>query len=364
MGSRGALIVAMSGGVDSSVAAALLREQGWDLLGVTLRLLDAHNVGPDRLSRAEEAEAQARTVAEMLGFPHRVLDASAAFEAEVLAPAWRAYAAGRTPSPCLCCNRKVKFGLLMDEALRLGAAGVATGHYVRRVERDGEPALLRGVDPDKDQSYFLFALGPRRLARAFFPLGSMKKTEVRARAAALGLPCAARPGSQDACFAAGQDDGFAEALRAHFSGEARAGDIVDPAGRLLGRHDGLHRFTVGQRRGLGVALGRPAWVSVLDPERATVTVTTREEDLLSAGLLAEEPTWLRRHPEPGETWPCEVQIRYRARPVPAAVTVDEDGRLVVRFVAPQRAVTPGQAAVLYRGERVLGGGWIEKALAG
>ncbi|MFH1466337.1 MAG: aminomethyltransferase beta-barrel domain-containing protein, partial [Pseudomonadota bacterium] len=219
-----------------------------------------------------------------------------------------------------------------------------------------------GCDANKDQSYFLFALGRERLARAFFPLGGLRKPEVRARAAALGLPCATRPGSQDACFGGGE--GFAEALRRHFGDAARGGELLAPDGRLLGPHAGLHRYTIGQRRGLGVALGRPAWVSAIDAARAEVTVTTREEDLLAAGLVAQDPTWLVEPPDAGEPVSCEVQVRYRARPVPAEATVSPDGCLTVRFSAPVRAVTPGQAAVLYRGERVLGGAWITAALPG
>lgn len=358
-GDEGRIVVAMSGGVDSSVTAALLAERGFEVVGLTLRLwLCEEQTGSSKSCCGTDGVASARSAAAELGVPHYVVEGREPFEEQVLLPSWEEYARGRTPNPCVLCNERIKLGLLLQHADRLGASRLATGHYARVAEG---PALLRGRDADKDQSYFLFSLEREQLARMVLPLGELTKEEVRREASRLGLPNAERPESQDACLGGG-GEGFAEALRRRFGREGRAGDIVDPTGRVLGRHDGLHRFTVGQRRGLGVAMGRPAYVLAIDPERGDVIVGTDEVDLLSPGLLAGGVRWLVPPPEPGAILEGEVQIRYRHRAVPAAVEVLEDSRTSVRFAEPQRAVTPGQAAVFYREDRVLGGGWIERAL--
>jgi tRNA-specific 2-thiouridylase len=354
-------LVAMSGGVDSSVAAALLLEAGWQVIGATLRLHPCEEPEPERFCCGVDAEAAARSVSQRLGIPHHVISAGVPFEDEVLRPAWEAYARGETPSPCPLCNRELKLGVLMATAEALGASHVATGHYARRGGSDARPTLLRGLDANKDQSYFLFALTREQLGRAVFPLGGLSKTEVRAKARALGLVNAQRRGSQDACLQAPDGAPFAELLRRRFGAAARPGEIVDAQGKVLGHHPGLHRFTVGQRRGLGVALGRPAFVSHLDPDSGRVTVTTDSAALLAEGLDARGAHWLVEPPAVGQGLCCEAQVRYRATAVPCLATPDARGNLQLRFEQPQRAVTPGQAVVLYQGERVLGGAWIARA---
>lgn len=362
MGSPMTALVAMSGGVDSSVAAALLLEQGWQVIGATLRLHACEEAEPDRFCCGVDAEAAAKTVCDRLGIPHHVVSAGVPFEDWILRPAWEAYARGETPSPCPLCNRDLKLGLLLDTAVALGASHVATGHYAQRGGSDDDPHLLRGHDGNKDQSYFLFTLSKEQLASAVFPLGGLTKPEVRARAEASGLINAQRRSSQDACLLGSDGQSFAELLRLRFGAPATAGELVDEAGRVLGHHRGAHLFTVGQRRGLGVALGRPAYVKQVDASCARVTLTTRPEALLATGLVAADTNWLAPQPPPGTTVRCEVQVRYRAAPVPCTATMGPDGTLALRFDRPQRAVTPGQAAVLYHGERVLGGGWILHAL--
>lgn len=358
MTERTRVVVALSGGVDSSVAAALLVQAGYDVVGITLRLRPCGDGTDPRSCCGVDGEASARSVAGRLGFPHYTLDVRGSFEVLVLRPAWEAYAAGRTPNPCVGCNRDVKFGLLMQRARALGADLVATGHHARvEIGPEGEPVLLRGRDAGKDQSYFLFALGRERLARALFPVGGMTKDEVRALAADLHLASADRPDSQDACIAS--RDGFAEALRRELHGEARPGRIVDASGRLLGPHPGIHRFTVGQRKGTGVALGHPAWVRSIDAADGTVVLTEDPADLRAEGLVASGLTWLKD--PPAEGFACTVQVRYRAPAVPATVDVGEGATASVRFERPVRAVTPGQAVVFYDGDRVLGGGWIDRA---
>lgn len=345
--------VAMSGGVDSSVAAALLAQEGSDAFGITLRLRPD---GPGLPGRGATDVDAARAAAERLGLPHHVVDARDDFERHVLRPAWAEYDRGRTPNPCVLCNRALKFGVLWEHARALGAERLATGHYAR-LERDadGRPVLRRGRDRRKDQSYFLFGLSDEQLARTVLPLGALTKDEVRARARALGLSNADRPGSSDACFGT-LDGSFAEALRERCGGTARGGRVVDRSGAELGRHDGLHRFTVGQRRGLGIARGARAYVLTLDGTSGEVVLGTWDE-LLCDGVDA---TLVRWHAAP-TAWPArlDAQTRYR-QPVVAADAVEvAGGRLTVRFAARVAGVAPGQAIVFYDGERVVGGGWID-----
>jgi tRNA-specific 2-thiouridylase len=352
----------MSGGVDSSVAAALLLENGCDVIGVTIRLRACQEAARSRSCCGLDGILHARQVAGRLGIPHYVLDWHRAFEELVLWPSWKEYASGRTPNPCVGCNQQIKFGLLANHAKTLGAQQVATGHYARIQPAAGSsgPALLRGRDASKDQSYFLFSLSARQLSTACLPLGELNKQEVRVIAKWLGLPNAQRAESQDACLG---DNGlsFAESLRRRFDEPTRSGTVVDEDGRVVGSHSGIHNFTVGQRRGLGIALGKQAWVKELDAGQAQVVLTTDEKELLSQGLIAENFLWSPAVEFRG-SMRCQVQIRYGHRPVNAFVQTGCGSSAKIVFDRPQRAVTPGQAAVLYDGERLIGGGWIKESL--
>jgi tRNA-specific 2-thiouridylase len=349
---RERIVVAMSGGVDSSVAAALLVREGVEVVGATLQLLPCEDraLDPSACCGLDGARS-ARAVADQLGIAHAVLDCRGEFEREVLRASWSEYARGRTPNPCILCNQHLKWGFLLRRLAGLGAERVATGHYARK---GPGPCLLRGADRDKDQSYFLFSLSDEQLARTRFPLGGMTKAEVRALARELGLPTAERPESQDACYTI-SEDGFAESLRLRFDQALPEGAFVAPDGRALGHHDGVHRFTVGQRRGLGLSLGARAFVSEIRAGTGEVVVTTDERSLLARGLVV-------RLARPTQAPRFEVQIRSRNRPVSARLVRADDSVAEIAFDGPQRAVTPGQAAVFYDGERVVGGGWIERAV--
>jgi tRNA-specific 2-thiouridylase len=358
---EGRVLVAMSGGVDSSIAAALLIEDGYEVIGATLQMQTCDEATSARSSCSAAGPALAREVAGVLGISHYVLDCRRQFLDAVLRYSWLEYSRGRTPNPCVVCNERIKFGFLRDAASSLGAAKIATGHYVGlELDNKGHPLLRRGLDRGKDQSYFLFALDDRQLAAALFPLGRFTKAEVRAKAQHLGLPNADREESQDACFLAGSK-GYAEILRQRFQGEAKAGEIVDGEGKVLGRHQGFHRFTVGQRRGIGLALGQPAWVRAIDPESARVVIALDRQELLSKGLIAKGVRW-HHHFASCHPILCSVQVRYRHVAAPAAVEPLGPDSVRVTFNQPVRAVTPGQAAVFYDGDRLLGGGWIERSL--
>jgi tRNA-specific 2-thiouridylase len=354
------VLVAMSGGVDSAVAAALLQEAGHEVIGATLRLFSETQAARGAVCGGQDHIESARAAAAVLGIRHEVLEAAGRFEEAVLRPAWADYDSGRTPNPCVLCNARVKLASLAERAAALGACAIATGHYARLVHGPGgQPALHRGVDPRKDQSYFLYRLEPGQLGMLRLPLGSLTKDEVRAKAEALGLPCAERSESQDACLEPA-DGSFAEALRLRFGAPARPGPFRAPDGRELGRHEGIHRFTIGQRKGTGVALGERAYVSDIDAQRASVTLDPDPGSLLAAGLVAGDLHWQGGAPEAPR--PCRVQVRYRSAAIEGRLESLEGGLALVRFAAPERAVTPGQAAVLYDGDRVLGGGPILRAL--
>jgi tRNA-specific 2-thiouridylase len=352
------IAVAMSGGVDSSMAAALLYQEGHSLVGVTLKLHERRATGGGPMPCGPDAVTRASEVARLLGFPHHVLDCVKDFSDLVLAPAWQEYAAGRTPSPCLVCNERVKFGVLLAWAERLGMGRLATGHYAR-LERDamGKLALLRGRDRAKDQSYFLAGLSPAQLARAVFPVGHLCKPEVRTLAKQRGLPTAETPESQDACLVE-PGENFAEMLRARFDAPARPGDIVDEAGRLVGRHHGIHLFTVGQRKGLPAGATARRWVKSISAETVNVVVTSRADTLGGTELVANRVNWLDGA-LPAEPLACSVQIRYRHAAEAALVVADGAGGMRVTLRKPARAITPGQAVVFYEGDRVLGRGWID-----
>ncbi len=352
--------VAMSGGVDSSVAAALLKEAGYEVVGITLNPwveLPGRGpvAGPRRRSCSPEDVLDAREVAARLGIPHYVLNVQAEFRRWVLDYYVSEYRQGRTPNPCIPCNRRVRFGLLLHKALALGADYLATGHYAR-VRRDADGYhLLRAVDPQKDQSYVLYSLGQFELSRTLFPLGEYTKAQVRAIAARLGLPVADKPESQDFCFLGGLDYRDWLALQV---GESNPGPIEDLTGRRLGEHRGIAFYTVGQRRGLGIAAGVPLYVVAIDPARNAVIVGP-EEALYRASLEAEDVHYVAGRPPEG---PARItaRIRYRAPEAPATLEPRPDGSALVRFDEPQRAPTPGQVVVFYRGDEVLGGGIIRR----
>lgn len=348
-------LVAMSGGVDSSVAAAMALDEGWDLVGITLKQWVGDDgslpiTGCCTLADAEDARRAAAT----LGIPHYVLDFTEEFAERVVDPFLDAYAGGLTPNPCVACNRDVRFGALVDRADALGCDVVVTGHHARARDGDSGPRLLRATDRSKDQSYVLHAIGSDALRRARFPVGEITKGEVRRRAADLGMRVADKPDSQDLCFLGGS--GPRDFLKTHAPDAMRPGNFVDVDGAVLGSHDGAAGFTIGQRRGLGVAVGEPRYVVSVDTGESTV-VLGRREDLLASGCTVTGVGLIAPMEGPIEG---SVQVRYRSEAAPALVTPAGDGGWVVEFTDPVEAVTPGQAAVLYRGDEVIGGGTISR----
>jgi tRNA-specific 2-thiouridylase len=358
---RGRVLVAMSGGVDSSVAAARLHDAGWDVVGVTLHLWDypedPRTSGGRGRCCAPEDQYDARRVADAVGFPHFTFDRRELFARTVVEPFVDAYLAGETPSPCSACNRGVKLAELFALADRLGAAHVATGHYARIVTGSGAPRLAMGADRGKDQSYFLYASPRAWLERLVFPLGDSTKGQVRSEAAARRLPGAAKGESQELCFVGGGPHAYTEFVATRAAGRVRPGLIVDDTGRPVGEHDGVHRFTVGQRKGLGVALGKPAFVTRIDAGAGTVHLG--DDETLQGRQAALEDVVLAE----AVTLPLRARVRIRYRHDGEAATVESaaGGGARVVFDAPVRAITPGQIAVLYDEDRVIGGGRIVAA---
>jgi tRNA-uridine 2-sulfurtransferase len=352
------IVVAMSGGVDSSVAAALLHEAGHEVVGVSMQLYDQREATGHGFGRCCSLDDlhDARRVAAAIGIKHYVLNLERQFQDTVVSNFVSEYTAGRTPIPCTHCNTDLKFSTLVDRATGFGSTVVGTGHYAQLSDdpATGRRRLLRGRDATKDQSYFLFALTQPQLRAAQFPVGGLSKSEVRAFARDRGLPVADKPDSQEICFV--PDGEYARFVERHAPDVAAPGMITDASGRILGQHDGVHRFTVGQRKGLRLSTTQPLYVLELRAADRAVVVGTRE-DLERVRCEVADVNWTAGETPPGSLR-AAVQIRHRHTPVAATVTPLEDGRAEVVFDTPERAISPGQAAVFYDGDEVIGGGWI------
>jgi len=350
------VVIAMSGGVDSSVAAALLKQQGYDVIGMMLRLWSEPGKEESNRCCTPDSMAMARRVAAKLDIPFYVVDAKDVFRETVVQYFLDGYAAGVTPNPCLLCNRQIRWTFLLEHALALGADFMATGHYARRrTADDGQHELLRAVDTTKDQSYVLHVLNQEKLARALFPVGGYPKPEIRKIAESLGLPVYKRPDSQDLCFLAGED--YRNFIQRNAAEMLIPGTIVTRKGERLSQHNGLANYTIGQRKGLGVASPVPLYVLGKDAATNTLIVGVADE-LGTVELTANDVSWMAGE-APREAFRAEVKIRYTAREAWAQVVPLERGKQArVRFDAPQRDVTPGQAAVFYDGDLLVGGGII------
>ena len=350
------IVVAMSGGVDSSVAAALLKQQGYDVTGMMLRLWSEPGKENSNRCCTPDAMAQARRVSARLDIPFYVVDAKEVFHQTIVGFFLESYAKGETPNPCLVCNRQIRWQFLLEHALALGADFMATGHYARRrVADDGRVELLKAVDPAKDQSYVLHVMTQEKLAKALFPVGDYPKPEIRRIAAECGLPTASRADSQDLCFLAGDD--YRNFIRRNAPEIATAGKIVTRDGRVLGEHQGLPYYTIGQRKGLGIASPLPLYVLGKNAGTNTLIVGPAEE-LGQSELLALNVNWTSGR-RPQTPFRAQVKIRYTAREAAAQVVpLDGGTKARVRFDAPQRDITPGQAAVFYQDDVVVGGGLI------
>ena len=352
------VVVAMSGGVDSSVAAALLKDAGYRVIGVTMQ------VWPQDGGRAGgccglDAVEDARKVAQRLDIPHYVLNFRDVFSRRVIVDFCEEYRRGRTPNPCIRCNQYIKFDALLEKARMLGADFIATGHYARieKDEAERRNLLKKGVDYDKDQSYFLYIMTQAQLEQTLFPIGHLTKQKVREIARELKLPVAERPESQDICFI--PDDDYAGFLRSYIPESATPGPILDEAGNILGTHQGLMYYTVGQRKGLGIAAPAPRYVVAIEPGENALVVGSRES-ALGKGLIASNLNWVALDGLTG-TMRARARIRYRHKEAEATITAKDCATIYVEFDRPQWAITPGQAVVFYRDDVVLGGGTIEKA---
>jgi tRNA-specific 2-thiouridylase len=355
------IVVAMSGGVDSSVAAALLAEQGHDVIGVSMQLYDNSQVtasGQRAFGTCCTIDDlyDARRVAATIGIPHYIVNFESQFGEHVISNFVREYVHGRTPIPCSHCNSDLKFAELLDRAKAFDAEQLATGHYAR-IERDGAGRfhLHRGADHAKDQTYFLFSLTQDQLSRAAFPVGRLDKPSVRAHAERLNLHVTQKPDSQEICFV--PDGNYAAFVERRAPDATRPGTVVAGDGRVLGTHAGVHRFTIGQRKGLGLSSTEPLYVTAINPETAQVVVGSRD-DLGRTSLTASTVNWICGQ-GPAEWLSVTAQIRHRHAAAPARVRSTDDGRAEVEFDAPQTAITPGQAVVFYDDDEVLGGGWID-----
>ena len=351
------VLIAMSGGVDSSVAAYLMKKQGCDCVGVTMRLFSNDDIGlsRERSCCSLDDVQDARSVAAKLAIPYYVFNFTGDFKSQVIDRFTSAYACGQTPNPCIDCNRYLKFERLYERAQLMGCDAVVTGHYARIGQENGRFVLKKALDASKDQSYVLYSLTQEQLAHTRLPLGEFEKTDTRRIAEELGFFNARKPDSQDICFV--PDGDYAAFIERTTGKTYPEGNFVDEQGNVLGRHRGIIHYTIGQRRGLGIAAETPLYVKRIDPERNEV-VLCRDEALYSRTLTAKELNWMAFETPP-DSFRASAKIRYRHTEQPCTVTALPGGRVAVEFDEPQRAATPGQAVVFYRGDTVLGGGVIE-----
>lgn len=350
------VVVAMSGGVDSSVTAALLKHFGHEVIGITLQLYDyGLTVGKKGACCAGQDIYDASQVAEKLGIPHYVLDYESIFKESVIDDFADSYLRGETPIPCVRCNQKVKFKDLFKVAQDLGADCLATGHYVRRIESNGVAELHAGFERGKDQSYFLFTTTKKQLDFLRFPIGSLTKPQTRELASYFGLKTADKPDSQDICFV--PNGSYSAVIEKYRPGALDPGKIVDTDGKELGNHNGIINFTIGQRRGIGIAAADPLYVIKINPESNEVVVGPQSM-LYETDLYIADINWLIDEPKPTEIIECEVKLRSAHDPLKATITMLEGGQAKVTLLTPYKGITPGQACVMYHNDRVLGGGWI------
>jgi len=349
------VVVAMSGGVDSSVTAALLKEQGYDVIGLTMHHWDAcAKDGSADTDQTNTAVSKAKKIAEQLQIPFYSVNFETDFRQQIINRFCADYVSGRTPNPCAVCNKKIKFGLLLEKAMELGGDYLATGHYASIIEDGGRLFISKGADRNKDQSYFLFSLNQQQLSRCRFPLGELNKQQVRQHAVRFGLQIAEKDESQDICFI--PDGDYVSFLEREPGFTILRGDIVHVSGEILGHHQGIHRYTIGQRKGLGIGWKEPLYVVSLDASKQQVVVGEKQY-LSRVEMTVEQCCWSL--PEPTEPFSTTCRIRYRHTEVPAMVEPLKNGIVNVVFDSPQDGVTPGQAAVFYADDLVIGGGWIQ-----